>query len=166
VIIKDSTVETATTVSQLTLQALEQIVERGKDTFIEVGKALAEIHERKLYKETHKTWEAYLKERWNFSRQHAHRILQAKKVAEMSPMGDKPKTEREARARIAKKSTPVKPAESEKKTHVLTNLDEVIGDFRNDLACWEKYFSRSDLLKVLTDIKAILSDKLCDLQQK
>ena len=45
-IIKNSTVETATTVSQLALQALEQIVERGKATFIEVGPALAEIHER------------------------------------------------------------------------------------------------------------------------
>jgi hypothetical protein len=103
VIIKDSTVETATTVSQLTLQALEQIVERGKATFIEVGHALAEIHEHKLYKETHKAWEAYLKERWNFSLQHAHRLLQAKKVAEMSTVGDKPRTEREARKRLGEK---------------------------------------------------------------
>ena len=45
-IFKESTVETATTVSQLTLQGLEQIVEKGKATFIEVGHALAEIHER------------------------------------------------------------------------------------------------------------------------
>ena len=49
-ITKDSTVETATTVSQLALQALEQIIEKGKATFIEVGHALAEIHERQRAK--------------------------------------------------------------------------------------------------------------------
>ena len=49
-IFKESTVETATTVSQLTLQGLEQIVEKGKATFIEVGHALSEIRERQRSK--------------------------------------------------------------------------------------------------------------------
>ena len=80
--------------SQPTLQDLERIIERGKTTFLEVANALHAIKSRNLFKETHPTWEAYVKERWGFSRQHAHRLIQAKKVAEMSPAGDKPKTER------------------------------------------------------------------------
>jgi hypothetical protein len=82
-----------------TLEELEDIVERGQRAFyLEVGAALAESRERQLY--LPKTWTEYLKERFGFSRQHASRILQAKKFADASPVGDIPKTEREARKRI------------------------------------------------------------------
>jgi hypothetical protein len=172
VIIKDSTVETATTVSQLTLQALEQIVERGKDAFIEMGKALAKIHERKLYKETHKTWEAYLKERWNFSRQHAHRLLQAKKVAEMSPVvGDKPRTEREARKRLgekrskrkqlAKAAQPSKPAQP---SIVIEDLDlEVEFTASTErVELWAAEFAQEDYLRLVRRVTTYTGELLSE----
>ena len=46
------------------LQELEQIVERGLANFVEVGRALAEISERKLYRaEGFDTFEKYCAER-------------------------------------------------------------------------------------------------------
>lgn len=40
------------------------------------GPALWEIHDRRLYKATHATWDEYLTERWNLSRSYAHRLLE------------------------------------------------------------------------------------------
>ncbi|MFJ1708035.1 hypothetical protein [Kitasatospora sp. NPDC088346] len=40
------------------------------------GPALWEIHDRKLYRATHATWDEYLTERWNLSRSYAHRLLE------------------------------------------------------------------------------------------
>ena len=56
-----------------------------------------EIRDRRLYRETHATWEAYLEERWQWSRSYAHRNIEAAKYAETLPMGNKPANEREAR---------------------------------------------------------------------
>jgi hypothetical protein len=81
------------------LAELGGIVEQGKRTFLEVGAALSEIRERELYKP--KAWTEYLRERFGFSRQHAHRLIRAKEFADASPMGDKPVTDREARKRIS-----------------------------------------------------------------
>jgi hypothetical protein len=50
------------------LYDLECIIERGKATLLEVGDALHEIKSPNLYKNTHLTWETYVKERWGFSR--------------------------------------------------------------------------------------------------
>ena len=170
-IIKDSTVETATTVSQLTLQALEQIVERGKDTFIEVGKALAEIHERKLYKETHKTWEAYLKERWNFSRQHAHRLLQAKKVVELSSVGDKPRTEREARKRLGEKRSKrkqlakaVQPSKPAQPSIVVEDLDLEVEftAITERVELWATEFAHEDYLRLVRRVTTYTGELLSE----
>ncbi|PBC77013.1 hypothetical protein BX265_1739 [Streptomyces sp. TLI_235] len=40
------------------------------------GPALWEIHDRRLYKASHATWDEYLTERWNLSRSYAHRLLE------------------------------------------------------------------------------------------
>jgi hypothetical protein len=52
------------------LAELEAVVERGLTTFIEVGEALREIRDARLYKASHGTFEAYLRERWAISRGH------------------------------------------------------------------------------------------------
>lgn len=80
-----------------TLVELEGIIERGLQTFVEVGQALREIREQRLYRETHATFEAYCKERWGWSRVHAHRHIEAAKVASLLPMGNRPVSERVAR---------------------------------------------------------------------
>jgi uncharacterized protein (UPF0147 family) len=74
------------------LAELELIIDKGKAKFIQVGEALAEIKERGLYKP--QTWAVYVKGRFNFSRQYAHRLIQALEWAkEMSTAVDIPKTE-------------------------------------------------------------------------
>ena len=55
------------------LPELEAVIERGLATFIEVGKALMEIQDGRLYRETHATFEDYCRQRWEMSRVHAHR---------------------------------------------------------------------------------------------
>jgi SAM-dependent methyltransferase len=79
------------------LAELERVVEHGLATFVEVGLALAEIRDARLYRETHETFERYLAERWGLSRSRGYRMIEAAKVAELvSPMGDI-QNERQAR---------------------------------------------------------------------
>jgi hypothetical protein len=86
-------------IAQPTLADLEARIERGLRTFIEVGSALLEIRDRRLYRETGYTeFDAYCRERWGFSRQHAHRQIEAAEVAGLlSPNGDGPGNEAQAR---------------------------------------------------------------------
>lgn len=65
------------------LAVLERVIERGKQTFIEVGQALAEIQEDRLYhKQGYATFEAYCKERWGWTRSIAYRYIDASEAAE------------------------------------------------------------------------------------
>lgn len=81
------------------LQELESIVENGLQTFYEVGKALDEIREQKLYRESHKAFDAYCREKWGIAKQTANRFIAAAQVIEnLTPMGVKiPANERQVR---------------------------------------------------------------------
>lgn len=46
------------------LDGLEAIAHHGLGTYLQVGGALAEIRDRHLYRETHPSFEAYLRDRW------------------------------------------------------------------------------------------------------
>jgi hypothetical protein len=65
------------------------------------GMALIEIRERKLYRDVlgYDTFEMYCKERWDFKRAHAYRLIDSAIVLEnVSPIGDiKPTSESQAR---------------------------------------------------------------------
>ena len=83
---------------QTRLDALEREIERGLATFVAVGEALLEIRERRLYRATHLSFETYCLERWGFRRAHAHRLIQSARVLQtLSPIGDKPVSEGQAR---------------------------------------------------------------------
>jgi hypothetical protein len=62
------------------LVELEAVVSWGVETFIEVGLALAEIRESKLYREDHGTFESYCRERWGFTDRRARQLIQAADV--------------------------------------------------------------------------------------
>jgi hypothetical protein len=80
------------------LAECEATIERGFETFVEVGNALLTIRESKLYRLTHDTFDAYCRERWGWSRVHAHRLIDASCVVnDLLPMGNKPTSERQAR---------------------------------------------------------------------
>jgi rubrerythrin len=71
------------------LAELEAVVERGMQTFIEVGQALMAIRDQRLYRETHSSFEKYLDERWGISRAQGYRVIDAARVADaVSPIGD------------------------------------------------------------------------------
>jgi len=68
--------------------------------FVAVGLSLARIRNERLYREKYDTFEAYLRDRWEFGRAHGHRLIEAATVVEtlsndeeikhLSPRGDKP----------------------------------------------------------------------------
>lgn len=89
---------TLTSAERDELLRCESIIERGLNTFYEVGTALAEIREQRLYRNTHDTFEAYCRERWQMSRIHAHRLIDAAEViSNLLPIGNTPTTESQAR---------------------------------------------------------------------
>lgn len=80
------------------LKECEKIIQRGLDTFYEVGNALAEIRESRLYRIGYATFEDYCKERWQMSRFYAHRLIDASQVVDnLLPIGNVPTCESQAR---------------------------------------------------------------------
>ncbi|HET7037948.1 MAG TPA: hypothetical protein VFI42_19905, partial [Thermomicrobiaceae bacterium] len=79
----------------LRLAELEAVIERGVPTFMEVGQALAEIRDARLYRETHTTFEAYCRERWGFTSSRARQLIGASRQATVTAVT--PRTEWEAR---------------------------------------------------------------------
>lgn len=66
--------------------------------FVQVGTALAEIRDSRMYRATFKTFEEYCEKRWEFSKRQCDRLIQAAKVTEnLGPMGPIPNSERQAR---------------------------------------------------------------------
>jgi len=82
-----------------TLAQLEGIIERGLETFIEVGQALMRIRDERLYREAgYSSFEVYCQERWGHRRAWADRQISAmRKVAELDPTGSTPANEWQAR---------------------------------------------------------------------
>lgn len=79
------------------LEEAEQIIKSGLASFMEVGEALMAIRDGKLYREKFKTFEEYCRKRWDMGRRHAYRLIDAKQVYDMCPIGHKPQTESQAR---------------------------------------------------------------------
>ncbi len=82
-----------------TLASLEAVIEKGLTTFMEVGAALREIRDQRLYKSEYKSFEQYCRERWGWSRRHAnYQIAAVNLVDNLGTMVPKPENERQARA--------------------------------------------------------------------
>lgn len=64
------------------LTQCEKAIEKGLGTFVEVGQALLDIRDSKLYRASHKTFEAYCKERWDISRPRAYALIDQAKVVQ------------------------------------------------------------------------------------
>jgi hypothetical protein len=64
------------------LDELEQTIERGLTHFVEVGNALLNVRDEKLYKHVlgYKTFEAYCQARWNLTRPRAYQMIEAAEV--------------------------------------------------------------------------------------
>lgn len=60
----------------------EEVIEKGLNTFIEVGMALLAIRDRRLYRDEYSTFEDYCRDRWNMSRRHSNHLIQSAQVIE------------------------------------------------------------------------------------
>ena len=58
----------------------EAIIQKGLNTFYEVGNALTEIRDNKQYKENYSTFEDYCLERWDIKRRQAYKFIEASQV--------------------------------------------------------------------------------------
>ena len=63
----------------------------------DAGRALMEIRDERLYREQYATFEDYCQQRWGMSRSYAHRQIEAAQVISLLPIGNKPKSESQAR---------------------------------------------------------------------
>jgi hypothetical protein len=71
-------------------QQLETVIQTG----LQMGNALMEIRDRRLYRESHMTFEDYCNERWQFSARQANRLIGAAQVVEnLRPIGPLPENE-------------------------------------------------------------------------
>jgi len=84
----------------LELLDCERVIERGWQTFVEVGVALARIRDARLYRAAHDTFEAYCREKWHYGKSHVYRLIGAAEVVgHLSPIGDIQPPTREAQVR-------------------------------------------------------------------
>lgn len=69
-----------TSQEKIELEQCEAVIAKGWETFVEVGKALANIRDKKLYRTTHRTFEAYCRERWQYRKSYAYYLINAAQV--------------------------------------------------------------------------------------
>jgi len=84
----------------LLLHQYEKAIARGAKAFIEVGRALLQIKQKKLYLIEYETFAEYCHQRWGFERNYAKRLIHSAEVVENLqnvPTGTFPETERQAR---------------------------------------------------------------------
>lgn len=89
---------TITETTRLTI--LENTIERGLQTFVEVGNALLEIRDSKLYRAHCGTFEDYCRGRWGMSKMYVYRLMNAAQVVtnlESNQLATFPANESQAR---------------------------------------------------------------------
>lgn len=93
------------------LNHCERRIHEGLGRFRDVGLALASIRDNRLYRATDPTFEIYCRERWNWSRQRAHQMIECAEVAASLPGDCQPLVDNERQARELAKVEPEKRAE-------------------------------------------------------
>lgn len=88
-------------VATRTLEQCEAVIERGLNTFVEVGAALLQIRDGRLYKAEYSTFEDYCRERWGFTDRRARMLIDAAETVSLLETGTTvpvlPATESQAR---------------------------------------------------------------------
>lgn len=67
------------------LKKYESVIEKGKQSFVEVGSALMNIRDGKLYRKDHKTFEDYCQSRWGFNRHRGSQLISAAIAVQQLP---------------------------------------------------------------------------------
>lgn len=77
----------------------EAVIERGIQTFYEVGIALADIRDRRLYRAAHRTFEEYCQGRWQMTGSRAYQMIDAANVVSTIVETELPPPANEGQAR-------------------------------------------------------------------
>ena len=83
--------EELSVIEQDELQRLEAVIAKGLETFFEVGCALLDIREKRLYRQSHPTFADYCRGRWNLSASYSHRLIDSVEIVNdlrKSPIGE------------------------------------------------------------------------------
>ena len=78
------------------LEELETVIERG---VVDVGVALLEIRDNRLYRENHSTFNDYCRKRWGWSRDYGDRLIAATKITKLISTDNCQQPVNEAQAR-------------------------------------------------------------------
>jgi len=82
------------------LKNCELVIQTGLETFYQVGQALLEIQESKLYRQEFNTFDEYLQGRWNISNVQGYRLINSANVIDnlkKLPIGNFPTNENQTR---------------------------------------------------------------------
>jgi hypothetical protein len=74
------TVEALTPLEQANLYACEEVVRAGWYTFVQVGLALAQIRDQRLYRLEFDSFEAYCQVKWQYGRRYVNQLISAAQV--------------------------------------------------------------------------------------
>lgn len=64
------------------LQAHETVIEKALASFVDAGEALTAIRHKRLYRETHETFETYCQDRWALTSRRAEQLIQGAEIVE------------------------------------------------------------------------------------
>jgi N6-adenosine-specific RNA methylase IME4 len=62
------------------LYQLEETIRQGLNTFVDVGNALLEIRDKRLYRQEYSTFEEYCNKQWNFTKQRVYQLMDSASV--------------------------------------------------------------------------------------
>ncbi len=117
------------TIERNKLRKLESTIADGIASFIVVGEALKEIRDAKLYRESYKTFEKYVDEKWGMQKSQAYRLIDASVVSQnLSPIGDK--NERVAEIKTESQLRELKDVPVEAIEAVVNKAADIAGDER------------------------------------
>lgn len=62
------------------LYQLEETIKQGLNTFVDVGNALLEIRDKRLYRQEYSTFEEYCNKQWSFTKQRVYQLMDSASV--------------------------------------------------------------------------------------
>ena len=129
VVIQDSPSDLLSRDEIVQLDQLEQVVEAGLNTFMEVGIALGEINAKRLYRQMYHTFPEYVQERWGIAKSRAYQLIAgANTVALISSGGELPQPTNERQIRPLQQLVPERRAEAWKRAVEAAGDNEITGD--------------------------------------
>ena len=109
------------------LRKLEQTVLDGMASFVAVGEALKEIRDGKLYRESYKTFEKYVDDKWGFEKRHAYRLIDAAETSKkLCPSGSQ--NERVLEIKSERQLREIKDVPVDSMEQVVERAAELAGD--------------------------------------